>query len=93
MLHALVLLISALASINKLNRVSKSLWSEGNEIVKVKVNSQSNVQLESIDKLSPLIEEELFNSQIRFLVSTSFVINENALCLAYSYIYKWRTLH
>ncbi len=71
-------LFSALASIEKINTISKSIWSEGNEIAKIKGNSQSNVQLISIDKLLPIIKEELFKSLKRFLVSTSFVKTESA---------------
>jgi predicted patatin/cPLA2 family phospholipase len=71
-------LFSALASIKKINTISNSIWSEGNEIAKIKGNSQSNVQLMSINKLFPILKDELFKSPRRYLVSTSFVKNENA---------------
>jgi len=71
-------LFSALASIKKINIISNLVWSAGNEIAKIKGNSQSNVQLENIQKILPVIKEELFKSTQRFLVSTSFVKTEEA---------------
>ncbi len=71
-------LFSALASIKKINNITNSIWSDGNDIAKIKGNSQSNVQLKSIDKLFPILKDELFKSSRRYLVSTSFVKTESA---------------
>lgn len=71
-------LISALSAAKKVNTISTSVWSEGNEIAKIKGNSQSNVQLLSIEQQLQTIKKELFQLSRRFLVSTSFVKNEQA---------------
>jgi len=71
-------LFSALASVNKINTISKLVWSEGAEIAKIKGNSQSNVQLINIERFLPALKEELFQSSRRFLVSTSYVKTDKA---------------
>jgi predicted patatin/cPLA2 family phospholipase len=71
-------LFSALASIKKIDTISKLVWSEGAEIAKIEGNSQSNVQLLNIERFLPVLKEELFQSTRRFLVSTSYVKNNKA---------------
>ncbi len=71
-------IISAFASFQKIKDLDLSLWIEGNQIANLSGNSQSNAILNSINKLLPIIERNIFNRQNRYLVATSFVKTENA---------------
>lgn len=71
-------IIAAFASFGKIKDLDLSLWNEGNKIANIEGNSQSNAILNSIDKLFPTIEKNIFQTQNRYLVATSFVKSENA---------------
>lgn len=71
-------LIAAFAAFNKVSALDLSLWSDGYATSQAEGN-QSGAMLQSIQRLSTEIKNNLWNPQAaRLLVATSFVKNEEA---------------
>lgn len=75
-------IITSLAACGKVQLLDLSLWTEGLKISSIEGNSQSNAILHSLDKLYPVVENQLWGeTSARLVIATSYVNNPEATLL------------
>ena len=87
-------MVTALATVKKLSDFPLSTWYNGYKISQQEHMSQSDAAYHAINRIYPLIKNEIFESDKRFLVATSFVHNEEAASITQAKMAKrWAMIY